>query len=184
MKEKERIINNYMKKLDISKEEAEELYSFDFEGAENDVVDNLTKLAKDNLKSNYVCSQVDVKRHRNHVENPTKTLIISMCDTALKTIAAIDITIAPEKEIEFKYKGTPYNLKLTKHNKYVGIKETKDAKRKVNAQKAEILASIVESLKTDPSISNILVQTETKVNFNVAETNYTIALTAHTRNRK
>lgn len=177
MKEKERIINNYMKKLDISREEAESLYSFDFEGAEEETSKILTEKAKKNLKSFYVVSDANTQRHRKHTEDPDKTSILSMCETALKNNSALIKEVTPEKTIDFTYNGTPYNFKLTKHNSYKGIRESKATKRKIDIQKAEILAWIKSSLETDPSINTILVQTETAINFNKAETNYTLALT-------
>lgn len=179
IKEKEKFINLYMKKLQLNRKEAEELYIFDFEGGENQIVDTYTQLAKKNLKNNYVASKVGIERKRKHIEDPSKISIISLCEIALKNMAATDIAIVPEKTIDFKVEGTPYTIKLTKHNSYVGIKESKATKRKVNAQKAAILAEVVKSLETNPAISDILVQTETKVNFNIAAINYTLALTAH-----
>lgn len=178
---KEKIIKNYMKKLDISYEEAIDLYAFDYLGAENEYAQNLTaKFKESGIRiQGSLADRHEARGSRTTKANPTKAGITTLAVSALEAISASNITHVPEKTIDFIYKSKSYTLKLTKHNTYKGIKETKAAKRKVDLAKAEIISSIVSSLTTDSTITDILVQTETAINFNIAETNYTLALTAH-----
>lgn len=183
IKEKERIIKNYMEKLDLTEEEALDLYAYDFEGAVNSDADCLNAKAK-LMPRNYERIVKDdsetPKKTRPRKPNATKADIITISTEALTSLSATISATVPEKTIDFTYNSKTYSLKLTKHNTYVGIKESKSAKRKVNADKEKILNAIVAKLYcSDYDVTDILVQTETKINFNIAETNYTLALTAH-----
>ena len=180
IKEKERIIKNYMEKLQLTEEEALDLYSFDFEGADNSEVNKLTNLASQ-LPRMYEreVKPDSEKKSRPRKPDATKAEIINTAESALAEFAS-NISIVPEKTIDFIYNSTSYNLKLTKHNTYKGIAEPKSAKRKVNTDKEYILNTIVAKLYcADYEVTDILVQTETKINFNINSTNYTLALTAH-----
>lgn len=181
-KEKEKIIKNYMLKLQLTEEEANELFAFDYEGATNQTVEELSlkasqmpryyeRIVKDDSEK--------TKKSRPRKADETKASITTYAESAITSLGASAITTIPEKTIDFTYNSRAYTLKLTKHNKYVGIKESKAEKRKVDIDKAAILASIVSVLSEDSNITDILTQTETKINFNIAETNYTLALTAH-----
>ena len=181
-KEKERIIKNYMIKLDLTEEEANELFSFDFEGAVNQTVEELSQKAS--LLPRYYERIVKddsemPKKTRPRKPDETKAAITTYAETAITAIGATNITSVPEKTIDFSFNSKTYTLKLTKHNKYIGIAESKSTKRKVDETKAAILNAIAAELNKDSNINTLLIQTETKINFNIAETNYTLALTAH-----
>lgn len=179
-KEKERIINNYMKKLDISYDEAIDLFAYDFEGAENCEATCLEEKSK-TMSRRYEreVKPDSEKKSRPRKPDATKAEIINTAESALTEFAS-NISVVPEKTIDFTYNSVSYNLKLTKHNTYKGIAEPKTAKRKVNADKEYILNTIVAKLYcADYEVTDILVQTETKINFNINSTNYTLALTAH-----
>lgn len=183
LKEYNKIIDNYMKKLSLTLEEAEELYAFDYlnaVSAASQTVDKYTELAKKNCKiyEREVKPDSTAKRTRTTAPNETKDLIIKTAETALTHFATI-LTLVPEKTIDFTFESKTYTLKLTKHNTYVGIKESKAAKRKVNANKAFIINEISNELSKNPSVTNLLIQTETKINFNISDINYTLALTEH-----
>ena len=182
-KEKEKIIKNYMLKLQLTEEEALELFAFDYEGATNQTVEELSEKAKEmpRFYERIVKDDSETpKKTRQRKPNEIKAAITSTAESALISLGATALTTIPEKTIDFTYNSKTYTLKLTKHNTYVGIKETKAEKRKVNTDKDTILTSIVAKLYcADYDVTDILVQTETKINFNIAETNYTLALTAH-----
>ena len=179
-KEKERIINNYMKKLDISYDEAIDLFAYDFKGAENSEATCLEN--KSRTMSRRYEREVkpdSEKKSRPRKPDATKAEIINTAESALTEFAS-NISIVPEKTIDFTYNSISYNLKLTKHNTYKGIAESKTSKRKVNVDKEYILNTIVAKLYcADYEVTDILVQTETKINFNINSINYTLALTAH-----
>jgi hypothetical protein len=180
-KEKAAIIENYMKKLSISLEEAEELYAFDFLNEPNSEADLLTKLAHENGTDKIYEREVKAdkpKRTRARKTDNTKLYISDIAKDKIAEFATIT-SYVPEKTIDFIFEEKSYTLKLTKHNSYVGIKESKAEKRKVNAPKAFILNELSNVFSHEEQITKLLVQTETKINFNFAETNYTLALTAH-----
>ena len=182
IKEKEKIIKNYMEKLDLTEEEALDLYAYDFEDGVNLEAEELNRRASllPRWYERIVKDDSETpKKSRPRKPDETKAAITSYAEEGLTALGVTDCVTVPEKTIDFTYNNRKFGLKLTKHNTYKGIAESKATKRKVDMDKAAILTNIVNIFSADSNITNILVQTETKINFNVAETNYTLALTAH-----
>lgn len=112
--DKEKEIQSYMKNLDLTREEAEELWVDDHSEVDLPEVQELTKKAK-TMKRMYV--QSDKPRRKTPKERKIdndKKYILSICSDALGNI--VEITgQQTETEIYFKYNGFEYTLKLTKH---------------------------------------------------------------------
>ena len=189
---KDLIISNYMSKLGITKEQAEELFLYDASLADSDVkgvrpstcpeADALTAKAK-TLPRYYERTIKDTPKKRKTTKkapNDIKLAFITTAADALKANTSVTIkNIEADKEIKFTYCDKPYTLKLTKHNSYVGIKEAKSTKRKVDVAKALLINTVADALSMNFNVENLLIQTETKVNFNYETINYTFALTAN-----
>lgn len=117
MTEKEKIIQGYMKSLDLSREEAEELYACDFEDAEQPPeVEELTKKAKANVK-NYVSTEK--KRNTGKRERKVDNIKLAILQPLIECLPkeAEGVQLVNEKEITFSIDGTPYTLRLIRHKK-------------------------------------------------------------------
>lgn len=113
-------IKNYMKTLDLTEEEAIEMYLDDEGYTENDEVEELTKKAKEN-KTTLIHAQVD-KRERKlreaaPKEDKVKEDIINQVAELLGSIAdRVDIT-NKTKMIEFDLDGDHYKFDLIRQRK-------------------------------------------------------------------
>lgn len=113
-------IKNYMKTLDLTEEEAIEMYLDDEGYTENDEVEELTKKAKEN-KTTLIHAQVD-KRERKlretaPKEDKVKEDIINQVSELLSSIAdRVDIT-NKTKMIEFDLDGDHYKFDLIRQRK-------------------------------------------------------------------
>lgn len=117
--DKEQAILNYMKNLDISREEAEQLWLDDKEDFIGEEAEEMTKKAK------------SIKRYEQADKTEKKTKVKKLDEEKVKIISLLfemlqdtqemcfqDLTIKNEqKEITFILNGNDYSLSLTKHKK-------------------------------------------------------------------
>lgn len=115
--DKEKQILNYMQKLNLSREEAEQLYKDEEE-------DNLPELTTDQKKVEKEMRQADRKketapRKRERKPDEDKIAIIQQIILALQhDVDGQTITIInPEREIEFDFLSNHYRLVLMKPRK-------------------------------------------------------------------
>ena len=112
---KEKTIQNYMKNLGISREEAEQLWEDDQEDYIGEEGEQMTQKAKEIKR--YEKSEKPkgkVKKERQIDEN--KKLILDNLHNVLETFVKIT-NRKTETEISFVYNDENYTLKLTKHRK-------------------------------------------------------------------
>ena len=112
---KEKTIQNYMKNLGISRDEAEQLWEDDQEDYIGEEGEQMTQKAKEIKR--YEKSEKPkgkVKKERQIDEN--KKLILDNLHNVLETFVKIT-NRKTETEISFVYNDENYTLKLTKHRK-------------------------------------------------------------------
>ena len=106
-------IANYMQKLELTQDEAIELWLTDNDYIDNEEVDRLSKQAKDNKVNIRAETGERKKREVVKKENPTKEGIIQEMAAALEKIGAVNIKITNiSKLIEFEKDGNTYKLDL------------------------------------------------------------------------
>jgi hypothetical protein len=106
-------IVNYMQKLELTQDEAIELWLTDNDYLDNEEVDRLSKQAKENKVSIRAETGERKKREVVKKENPTKEGIIQEMAAALEKIGAVNIKITNiSKLIEFEKDGNAYKLDL------------------------------------------------------------------------
>lgn len=124
MDDRTKMVALYMKKLGISKEEAEQMYQDEME-------DNLPELTSEQKKVEKEMRQADrkkenVPRKRERKPDNDKRFLIDAFVWALTTdeetngdnVNAENVVITnPEREIEFDYNGSHYRLTLAKPRK-------------------------------------------------------------------
>lgn len=120
MDDRTKMVALYMKKLGISKEEAEQMYQDEME-------DNLPELTSEQKKVEKEMRQADRKkenapRKRERKPDNDKRFLIDTFVWALTTDGdnanAENVIITnPEREIEFDYNGSHYRLTLAKPRK-------------------------------------------------------------------
>ena len=113
-------IKNYMKTLDLTEEEAIEMYLDDEGYTENDEVEELTKKAKEN-KTTLIHAQTD-KRERKpreaaQKEDKVKEDIINQVAELLGSIADKVCITNKTKLIEFQLNGEDYKFDLIRRRK-------------------------------------------------------------------
>ena len=107
-------ITKYMAKLDLTEDEAIELWLTDNDYMDNEEVDRLSKQAKDN-KVNIRAESDEPRKKREVVkkENPTKEGIIKEVAAMLGNIGAVNIKITNiSKLVEFEMDGNNFKLDL------------------------------------------------------------------------
>ena len=114
MTEKEETIQKYMKNLDLSREEAEQMWNDEQE-------DNLPELTADQKAVEKEMRQADRKkestpRKRERKADDDKRFLITKINDALHLYACASV-VNPEREIEIIYKGNRYRLTLSKPRK-------------------------------------------------------------------
>lgn len=114
MTEKEKTIQKYMKNLDLSREEAEQMWLDEQE-------DNLPELTADQKAVEKEMRQADRKkestpRKRERKADEDKRFLITKINDALHLYACASV-VNPEREIEIIYKGNRYRLTLSKPRK-------------------------------------------------------------------
>ena len=109
-------ITNYMAKLDITQDEAIELWLTDNDYMDNEEVDRLTQQAKDNKITSTIHKAESGERKKREVtkkENPTKEGIIKEVAAMLEKIGAVNIKITNiSKLVEFEMDGNNFKLDL------------------------------------------------------------------------
>ena len=109
-------ITNYMAKLDITQDEAIELWLTDNDYMDNEEVDRLSKQAKDNKITATIHGAESGERKKREVtkkENPTKEGIIREVAAMLEKIGAVNIKITNiSKLVEFEMDGNNFKLDL------------------------------------------------------------------------
>ena len=113
---KEKTIQLYMKKLDISREEAEQIWL-------DEQADNLPDLTPEQKAVEKEMTRADraketTPRKRERKPDHDKRELVSMFEQLLDSVAdEICKVVNPEREIEFVYGGTRYKLTLSKPRK-------------------------------------------------------------------
>ena len=117
MTEKEKAIENYMKTLSLTREEAEQLWEDDNSDEILPEVAELTEKAKKNLKRQYEINP-DKKRKSSTKErkvNTTKKFLLEKFAETLTDLGIEEMQTKTETEISFEYDNKKYTLKLTEH---------------------------------------------------------------------
>lgn len=117
MTEKEKAIENYMKTLSLTREEAEQLWEDDNSDEILPEVAELTEKAKKNLKRQYEINP-DKKRKTSTKErkvNTTKKFLLEKFAETLTNLGIAEMQTKTETEISFEYDNKKYTLKLTEH---------------------------------------------------------------------
>ena len=112
---KEQQILNYMKSLQISRAEAEQLWEDDKEDFIGEEGEEMTQKAKQ-VKRYEQAEPTKEKKKKERKVDETKTLILGKLHETLKTFVKIT-NVKTETEISFVYNDEEYTLKLTKHRK-------------------------------------------------------------------
>lgn len=119
MTEKEKIIQLYMSKLDLSHEEAEQMWLDEQEDNLPDLTPEQKAVAKEMAQADRKKESTPRKRERKPDENK-RLLIAALVDCLLEANPdeMEDVSIInPEREIEFRYCGERYRLTLSKPRK-------------------------------------------------------------------
>lgn len=114
--EKENIILNYMKSLDIDRAEAEQMFEDDYSDTILPEVAELTKKAKQNIK-NYTEGDKTHNKGKNRVRvvDNEKLQLLQIMGTALTSNGCLKTEIEKEVNLHFTFNGNAYSIKLTKH---------------------------------------------------------------------
>lgn len=112
---KEQEILNYMKSLQISREEAEQLWEDDQEDFIGEEGEEMTKKAKE-VKRYEKADKLKSKSKKEKKIDENKKLILDKLHKTLETFVEIT-NVKTETEISFVYNDEKYTLKLTKHRK-------------------------------------------------------------------
>ena len=120
MNEKEKVIQNYMKSLDISREEAEQLWEDDNSGYESEEMKEMGRKAKENIKRYEQSEKKRKKVNKERKVDETKGRILADIKAVLETLGADVQEVKTETEIKFGFDNDDYTLKLTKHRKPKG----------------------------------------------------------------
>lgn len=119
MTEKEKTIQLYMNKLDLSREEAEQMWLDEQEDNLPDLTPEQKAVAKEMAQADRKKESAPRKRERKPDENK-RLLINALMDCLLEANPdeMEDVSIInPEREIEFRYCGERYRLTLSKPRK-------------------------------------------------------------------
>ena len=115
--EKMEIINNYIQKLKISKEEAEQLFCSDFEGEEPPEIAILTKKAKVIKRYEQSAKPRANSTRERKVDNDKLYILMEIERVFTDVLHCSNINRETETEIKFSYNDNNYTLKLTKNRK-------------------------------------------------------------------
>lgn len=115
---KEQVIKDYMVKLDISKEEAEQLWLDDQEDYIGEEGEAMTQKAKS--VKNYVQAKERKQVKKERKVDTVKLELLNLVAAALKQEMDIDCTFENEVALHFQNEGQDYTFKLTRHKKKKG----------------------------------------------------------------
>lgn len=110
---KEQEIQNYMKKLQISREEAEQLWEDDQEDYIGEEGEAMTEKAKE-IKRYEQADKPRKKTTKERKIDENKKYLLGILHKALEPIVKIT-EVKTETEIKFVHNDEEYTLKLTKH---------------------------------------------------------------------
>ena len=113
MTEKEKMIQTYMAKLDLSREEAEQMWQDEQE-------DNLPDLTAEQKQVVKEMTQADRKketapRKRERKVDETKKQLLDAFRQSIENLGGQTMSVKSETELEFYFDGATFNLKLVKH---------------------------------------------------------------------
>lgn len=112
---REQQIENYMKSLQISRAEAEQLFEddkVDFIGEEGE---EMTKKAKE-VRRYEQADKPKSKKKREVKLDEDKVKLINFLEQVLTDSDVLEVFVKnPQKEITFQYNGCEYSLNLVKH---------------------------------------------------------------------
>ena len=114
MSNKEKEIANYMKKYNLTKEEATQLWLEDNGIVENAEIEEMTQKAKSVKRY----EKSDKKRKQSTKERKVdveKNAILEMLKPVLEKYGANNISQQTETALHFKINDTDFTLKLTRH---------------------------------------------------------------------
>lgn len=112
---KEQQIVNYMKSLQISRAEAEQLYEDDKEDFIGEEGEEMTKKAKE-VRRYEKADKPKSKKKREVKLDEDKVKIINFLERVMVDSDALNVFVKnPQKEITFSLNGCEYSLTLTKH---------------------------------------------------------------------
>ena len=117
---KEKEIKNYMEKLQISREEAEQLWEDDNSGYVSDEMKEMERKAKENVKRYEQSEKKRKKVVKERKVDEIKGRILADIKEVLKALGADVKEVKTETEIKFVFDNDDYTLKLTKHRKPKG----------------------------------------------------------------
>ena len=113
---REETILSYMKSLEISREEAEQLYEDDLEDFIGDEGEQMTEKAKQIKRYEKAEKPKAERKPKERKVDQTKGFILGELHKTLETFVEIT-NVKTETEISFVYNDESYTLKLTKHRK-------------------------------------------------------------------
>lgn len=115
--EYEKAILNYMNTLDLTREEAEQLWADDNSDEMTPEQAELEKKFKESGMGRHVGETIKERKKREFIRkvDEEKGSLISEFNKVLEALSADDIVIKTETEISFTYNDNKYTLKLTKH---------------------------------------------------------------------
>lgn len=113
MTEKEKEILGFMKKYNLTREKAEQLWLEDNEIIKNEEIEKLVKKGKE-LRRYEKSEKPRKKSTRERKVDNVKKYLLELCENGLGDNVEI-IARKTETEISFEYQGEKYTLKLTKH---------------------------------------------------------------------
>lgn len=112
---KEEQILDFMAKLKISREEAEQLFEDDAEDYIGEEGEQMTEKAKD-LRRYEKADKPRERKKREIKLDEDKVKIINFLERVMTDSDALNIFVKnPQKEITFQYNGCEYSLNLVKH---------------------------------------------------------------------
>lgn len=124
MNEREKTILHYMKTLDLTRDEAEQLWEDDQNEVETEEMRHMAENAKANgllkVGAREVVDPKGKRTRKPREPDEDKRLLIDMLFSALDT-NSVDYSlyaikaVNPEREITFKHKENSYSITLTRH---------------------------------------------------------------------
>lgn len=112
MTNKEKTIQLYMSKLDLSREEAEQMWLDEQEDNLPELTAEQKQVAKEMAQADRKVETAPRKRERKPDEDK-RTLVTALADFLRYNTASVNVT-NPEREIEFDFGGNHYKLTLSK----------------------------------------------------------------------
>lgn len=127
---KEQQIEKYMKSLEISREEAEQLWEDDQEDFIGEEGEQMTAKAKE-IRRYEQAEEKKERKPRERKIDTDKLFILTKVKELFEEMELAEINLKTETEISFLFNGASYSLKLTKHRppKKIGGQQKKFLKK-------------------------------------------------------